>query len=190
MSQQISKLERETRTVLFERRGRGVVLTDAARASAQQVLSRVEWAEVALEEQRGQVVGRLVVAAFATAVRGLLPGALADLALRYTELDVRLVETDPYLAAELVARGEVDLAVVLDWRGTPVPIPDTVSQESFGKDPLDLLLAVDHPLAALPVVTVTDLLGQGVPVRNVSPAANESDRPGQSRCDPSIEPGP
>ncbi|MDX6251545.1 MAG: hypothetical protein QOF10_4905, partial [Kribbellaceae bacterium] len=30
VSQQLAKLERETRTVLVERRGRGIVLTDAA----------------------------------------------------------------------------------------------------------------------------------------------------------------
>src|SRR5690348_7467120 len=105
ISQQIAKLERETRTVLLERQGRGVVLTDAARelaATAQRVLALVEQAEVRLEEQRGRAVGRLLVAAFATGARGLLPGALADLRVRCPDLDVRLLETDPYLAAELV----------------------------------------------------------------------------------------
>ena len=173
VSQQITKLERETRTVLLERQGRGVVLTDAARelaATAQQVLALVEQAEVTLEEQRGQAVGRLLLASFATAARGLLPGALADLHTRCPELDVRLLESDPYLAAELVARGEVDLALVQDWPTVPLPVQEGLSRLDLGDDPVDLLLRVEHPLAALAVVPVDRLCGQrwiSVPPGNI-----------------------
>ncbi|GAA1195541.1 DNA-binding transcriptional LysR family regulator [Kitasatospora gansuensis] len=173
ISQQIAKLERETRTVLLERQGRGVALTDAARAladTAQQVLALVEQAEVTLEEQRGEAVGRLVVAAFATGARGILPGALAELRERCPELDVRLLEVDPYLAAELVARGEVDLALVQDWPTVPLPIQDGLSRLDLGLDPVDLLLPAGHPLAALAVVPVGRLLGQrwiSVPPGNI-----------------------
>ena len=163
ISQQITKLERETRTALLEKRGRGVVLTDAARelaAAAEQVLALVESAEVALEERRGQVSGRLVVAAFATAARGLMPSVLADLTARYPELELRLLESDPYLMAELVGRGEVDLAVVQDWSNTPLPVPEGVARLALGEDPVDVLLPAGHPLTALPELTVADLAGQ------------------------------
>lgn len=163
VSQQITKLERETRTPLLEKRGRGVVLTDAARelaATAERVLALVETAEVSLEERRGQVSGRLVLGAFATAARGLLPGVLADLSGRHPDLELRLLESDPYPAAELVARGEVDLAVVQDWPNTPLPVPEGVARLSLGEDPVDLLLPAGHPLAALPELSVTDLTGQ------------------------------
>ncbi|WP_407988282.1 LysR family transcriptional regulator [Kitasatospora sp. CMC57] len=173
VSQQIAKLERETRTVLLERQGRGVALTDAARTladTAQQVLALVEQAEVTLEEQRGEAVGRLVVAAFATGARGILPGALAELRERCPDLDVRLLEVDPYLAADLVARGEVDLALVQDWPTVPLPIQDGLSRLDLGIDPVDLLLPAGHPLAALAVVPVGRLLGQrwiSVPPGNI-----------------------
>lgn len=173
VSQQISKLERETRTVLLERQGRGVVLTDAARelaATAQRVLALVEQAEVTLEEQRGQAVGRLLMAAFATGARGLLPGALADLRAGCPELDVRLLETDPYLAVELVSRGEVDLGLVQDWPTVPLPVPEGLSRLALGEDPVDLLLRAEHPLAELTVVPVARLLGQrwiSVPPGNI-----------------------
>ncbi|WP_405019383.1 LysR family transcriptional regulator [Kitasatospora sp. NBC_00070] len=173
VSQQIAKLERETRTVLLERQGRGVALTDAARAlaeTAQQVLALVEQAEVTLEEQRGEAVGRLVVAAFATGARGILPGALAELRERCPELDVRLLEVDPYLAADLVARGEVDLALVQDWPTVPLPVQDGLSRLDLGVDPVDLLLPAGHPLADLAVVPVGRLLGQrwiSVPPGNI-----------------------
>ncbi|MFJ1707959.1 LysR substrate-binding domain-containing protein [Kitasatospora sp. NPDC088346] len=173
VSQQIAKLERETRTVLLERQGRGVVLTDAARRladTAQQLLALVEEAEVTLEEQRGQAVGRLLIAAFATGARGLLPPVLADLRQRCPELDVRLLESDPYLAAELVARGEVDLALVQDWPTVPLSVPAGVSRLDLGPDPVDLLLPAGDPLTELAVVPVARLLGQrwiSVPPGNI-----------------------
>ncbi|WP_329568171.1 LysR family transcriptional regulator [Kitasatospora sp. NBC_01266] len=173
ISQQISKLERETRTVLLERQGRGVVLTDAAQelaATAQRLLALVEQAEVTLEHQRGQAVGRLRVAAFATGARGLLPGVLAELRQTCPELEVRVLETDPYLATELVARGEVDLGLVQDWASVPLPIPEGLSRLNLGLDPVDLVLRAEHPLAALPVVPVAELRGQrwtSVPPGNI-----------------------
>ncbi|GAA2155385.1 LysR family transcriptional regulator [Kitasatospora kazusensis] len=173
VSQQIAKLERETRTVLLERQGRGVVLTDAARElseTAQRVLALVEQAEVTLEEQRGQAVGRLLVAAFATGARGLLPGVLADLRDRCPELDVRLLESDPYPAAELVARGEVDLALVQDWPNVPLPVQEGLSRLDLGNDPVDVLLRAEDPLAEPAVVPVARLCGQrwiSVPPGNI-----------------------
>lgn len=83
VSQQITKLERETRTTLLERRGRGVALTDEARhlaGTAEELLAIVERAETTLEERRGQPTGRLTIAAFPSAARGLMPGVLAELA--------------------------------------------------------------------------------------------------------------
>ncbi|MFE2351611.1 LysR family transcriptional regulator [Kitasatospora cineracea] len=173
ISQQIAKLERETRTVLLERQGRGIQLTDAARQladTAQRVLALVEQAEVTLEEQRGRPAGRLLVAAFPTAARGLLPAVLAELHGTCPELDVRLLESDPYPAAELVARGEVDLAVVQDWATVPLPVQDGLDRLDLGTDPVDLLLPAGHPLAALDAVPVTALRGQrwiSVPPGNI-----------------------
>jgi DNA-binding transcriptional LysR family regulator len=173
VSQQITKLERETRTTLLEKRGRGVVLTDAAQelaGAAQQVLALVEQAEMSLEQRRGAVSGRLSLAAFATAARGLLPGVLADLSSRFPELELRLLESDPYLMTELVARGEIDLAVVQDWPNTPLAVPEGIARCALGDDPVDVLLHADDPLAALPLLTVHDLAGRpwtSVPAGNI-----------------------
>ncbi|MER6302355.1 LysR family transcriptional regulator [Kitasatospora sp. NPDC001539] len=173
VSQQIAKLERETRTVLLERQGRGVVLTDAARelaTTAQAVLGLVEQAEVRLEEQRGQAVGRLLVAAFPSGARGLMPAVLAGLRRRCPELDVRLLECDPYPAAELVARGEVDLALVQDWPSVPLPVQEGLARLDLGTDPVDLLVPDGDELAALDAVPVERLCGRrwiSVPPGNI-----------------------
>ncbi|NWF28439.1 LysR family transcriptional regulator [Streptomyces sp. PKU-EA00015] len=160
VSQQIAKLERETRTTLLERQGRGVRLTDEAQqlaATAQQLLSLVEEAEVRLEEQRGMPSGRLAVACFASAARGLMPLALADLARRHPALDARLQELDPHLSVDLVSRGAIDLAVAHDWDIAPMPAPPGVEQALIGDDLCDVLVPAGHPLAAEESVRRADL---------------------------------
>lgn len=163
VSQQIAKLERETRTTLLERQGRGVRLTDEARqlaATAQQLLSLVEEAEVRLEEQRGVPSGRLAIACFASAARGLIPLVLADLARRHPALDARLQELDPHLSVDLVARGAIDLAVAHDWDIAPMPAPPGVEQAVIGDDLCDVLVPADHPMAGEKSVRREDLGGE------------------------------
>ncbi|MPY64105.1 LysR family transcriptional regulator [Streptomyces spongiae] len=163
VSQQIAKLERETRTVLLERQGRGVRLTEHAQhlaATAQELLAIVERAETELEERRGVPAGRLTIAAFASAARGLMPGVLADLAGRHPALDTRLTEVDPHLSVDLVAKGAVDMAVAHDWDIAPLPAPPGVEHAVIGDDLSDLLVPAGHPFAARPSVRRTDLKGQ------------------------------
>ncbi|MFI9646024.1 LysR family transcriptional regulator [Streptomyces sp. NPDC052040] len=163
VSQQIAKLERETRTTLLEREGRGVRLTDEARqlaATAQELLAIVERAETDLEERRGVPAGRLAVAAFPSAARGLMPGVLADLARHHPALDARLTEVDPHLSVDLVAKGMVDLAVVHDWDIAPLPAPAGVEQAVLGDDLCDLLVPAGHPFAGRTAVTREELGGE------------------------------
>jgi DNA-binding transcriptional LysR family regulator len=163
VSQQINKLERETRTTLLERRGRGVTLTDEARhlaSTAAELFAIVERAETTLEERRGQPTGRLVVGAFASSARGLLPGVLAELAARHPTLDVRLREVDPHLSVDLVARGVIDLAVAHDWDIAPLPAPEGVEQAVIGDDFCDLLVPAGHRFAERATVRRADLAGQ------------------------------
>lgn len=163
VSQQIAKLERETRTTLLERRGRGIRLTDEAQQlalTAQELMSIVEAAEVRLEERRGEPAGRLAVACFASAARGLMPGVLADLADRHPALDVRMQEIDPHLSIDLVARGAVDLAVAHDWDIAPLPTPPGLEQAVIGTDLCDLLVPAGHRLTAADSVRREELGGE------------------------------
>jgi DNA-binding transcriptional LysR family regulator len=163
VSQQIAKLERETRTVLLEREGRGVRLTAEARqlaATAQELMAIVERAETDLERRRGLPSGRLTLAAFPSAARGLLPGVLAELARRHPALDARLTEVDPHLSVDLVAKGAVDLAVAHDWDIAPLPAPAGVEQAVIGDDLCDLLVPAGHPFAGRTAVRREELGGE------------------------------
>lgn len=163
VSQQITKLERETRSVLLERDGRGVRLTAEARQlalAAQEILAVMERAETELEQRRGVPSGLLTLVAFASAARGLLPGVLAELTVRHPALDVRLSEVDPHLSVDMVAKGAVDVAVVHDWDIAPLPLPLGVEQAVIGDDPCTLLVPRAHPFAGRSSVRRAELGGQ------------------------------
>src|SRR3954452_6690718 len=95
VSQHLAKLERETGSTLVEKDGRGLRLTGAGRvlaAHAAKVLAAVEGAETALPAHHDTVTGRLVIAAFPTACRGLAPLALARLTAGHPALEPTLRE--------------------------------------------------------------------------------------------------
>jgi DNA-binding transcriptional LysR family regulator len=163
VSQQIAKLERETRTDLLDRQAGKVALTPSGHALAQaaaEVIAVLERAEAELEERRGLPRGELVLAAFPTACRGFVAAALAELGRRYEGLECRLVEVDPSRALTLVAQGEVDLAVVHDWDNAPLPLPPSLTEAAIGEDFADITLPEGHPLAGREVLASTDLLGE------------------------------
>ncbi|WP_405837890.1 LysR family transcriptional regulator [Streptomyces sp. NBC_01518] len=150
VSQQMSKLEREVGQQLLAKNGRGVRLTDAGRLLAEhagRILSQVELAQADLEAQRGQVVGELRISAFPTAARGLFPTALAALRARHPALRVRSTELEPENGIAGVVRGDLDLAVVLDWYNKPMPLPDGLVKAPILDDPADVAMPAGHPLA-------------------------------------------
>ncbi|MCX3058508.1 LysR family transcriptional regulator [Streptomyces beihaiensis] len=163
VSQQIQKLERETRTTLLERAGRGVRLTDDAHqlvATARELMAIVERAETGIEERRGVPAGRLSIASFPSAARGLLPGALAALAVEHPAVDAHLSEVDPHLSVDLVAKGAVDLVVAHDWDIAPLPSPAGLEQVVLGDDLCDLLVPDGHRLAGQKTVRREQLGGE------------------------------
>lgn len=162
VSQQLAKLERETGQKLLERNGRGVRLTDAAEllvAHADRILSLVERAKADLEAHRGSVVGQLSVAAFPTAVRGLMPAALRSLRAEHPDLRVLLNEEDPMRSMPLVSRGDFDMAVVQDWNNDPIPLPDGLHKGVICDDVADVALPESHPLAHRDSIDLEELAG-------------------------------
>ncbi|WP_230859183.1 LysR family transcriptional regulator [Actinoplanes aureus] len=149
ISQQISKLERETGATLVEKDGRRLRLTEAGRVladHAERVLTSMDEAEAALAAHRDTVTGRLTVAAFATACRALLPHALQRLATDHPQLTTGLIEVNPHEGLELLRRGHVDLAVLDDWPEVGLRYPDCVTKVEIGADHADLIVPSDHRL--------------------------------------------
>ncbi|MER7571765.1 LysR family transcriptional regulator [Streptomyces sp. NPDC126514] len=162
VSQQMSKLEREVGQRLLAKNGRGVRLTDAGRLLAEhaaRILSQVELAQADLEAQRGQVAGELRLAAFPTAARGLFPAALAGLRTEHPALRLRSCELEPEQAVAGVVRGDLDLAVVLDWYNKPMPLPDGLVKAPLLDDPADVAMPVGHRFAGRDEVDLAEFAG-------------------------------
>ena len=150
VSQQLAKLERETGATLIEKDGRRLRLTEAGRVlagHAERVLSTVDEAEAALAAHRDTVVGRLTLAAFATACRALLPYALHRLATEHPQLSTGLVEVNPHEGLEKLRRGHVDLAVLDDWPEVALRYPAGITHVELGRDVADLVVPAGHRFA-------------------------------------------
>ncbi|MFI7543211.1 LysR substrate-binding domain-containing protein [Actinoplanes sp. NPDC049599] len=150
VSQQLAKLERETGATLIEKDGRRLRLTEAGRVlagHAERVLSTVDEAEAALAAHRDTVIGRLTVAAFATACRALLPYALHRLATDHPQLATGLVEVNPHEGLEVLRRGHVDLAVLDDWPEVALRYPPGITHVEIGRDVADLIVPTGHRFA-------------------------------------------
>ncbi|HVK23489.1 MAG TPA: LysR substrate-binding domain-containing protein [Actinokineospora sp.] len=160
VSQQMAKLEREARCALIERHGRRVRLTEEGKLlarHAERILGAVEEAEADLDERRGEVLGEFTVAAFPTAVRGLLPAVVVEMNERYPRLRLHLREVEPYDAIAQLGRGDVDLVIAQDWVNVPIAIPERLRSRDIGQDPVDVALPASHRLVDRPVLTPADL---------------------------------
>ncbi|MDF8265933.1 LysR family transcriptional regulator [Luteipulveratus flavus] len=160
VSQQIGKLEREVRSPLLERAGRGVILTDAGLVLADatdSILTTTEQASADLEELRSGVAGTLRVLCFPTAIRGLVGPALGE--LRRTTPDLTVLMEETWIrTTERIEAGHADLAIAHDWVDSPIDLPAHLSQAPLMEDPVDVLLPAEHPLAGRDDVLIDDLL--------------------------------
>ncbi|OIV37797.1 LysR family transcriptional regulator [Mangrovactinospora gilvigrisea] len=121
VSQQLSALEREAGVALLERTGRRVVLTPAGTGlarHAEALLERMERAEAELAAGAGRAgvpAGTVRLGAFPTVARGVVVGALAELARECPLLEVRVEEVDPAGVADAVRGGELNAALVHEY---------------------------------------------------------------------------
>lgn len=122
VSQGIAALARETGTTLLEPDGRRVRLTPAGRRLAEHavtILAAVDAARHDLDPA-AEPQGTLRVAGFASAIRRSLLPAIDDLRSSHPGIEVRIHEHEPLEAFDLLARDEVDLALVYDYDLAPV----------------------------------------------------------------------
>jgi DNA-binding transcriptional LysR family regulator len=121
VSQGIAALARDVGTPLVEPDGRRVRLTPAGRRLAEHavtILAAVDSARLDLDPG-AEPVGVLRVAGFASAIRSSLLPAIDDLRTTHPGIDVRVLEHEPLESFDLLARDEVDLALVYDYDLAP-----------------------------------------------------------------------
>jgi DNA-binding transcriptional LysR family regulator len=157
LSHQIARLERELGAKLFERTSRRVRLTPAGGAflpAARQCLDAAERAVAELAAAVGEVRGRLAVGLIPTVAAVDIPGALSDFRRRYPEVRISLRVGASDDLAEEVRQGTIELAFL--GLPTTARLQGVVAHE-LARDRLVAVVALDHPLANEPTVSLRRL---------------------------------
>ncbi|MBP7951337.1 MAG: LysR family transcriptional regulator [Verrucomicrobiales bacterium] len=158
LSQQILKLEEELGEALFERRPRGVALTQAGQAlapSARSILLEADEAQRRVREARGDIRGTVTLGVLPTIAPYLLPDLLRQFSEKYPDAGVVVQEDTTARLLMALDATEVDLALL----SLPVDAPFVAITRLF-EDELLLAVPPEHRLAALPNVTLPDLSGE------------------------------
>lgn len=145
VSQHLRSLEEELGVLLFERRGRRIVPTEAAlvfHPYARQAIQVLETGRQALEEYLGLVRGKLKMAGSTIPAHYILPGIMARFHARFPGVDMLLEVGDTQWVVDRVKGADVEIGFVgakLEQEG--------LSFEPFARDELVLVVPPDHKLA-------------------------------------------
>lgn len=161
LSHQIQMLEAEVGARLLERSKRWVRLTEAGKLfldDARRVLSLSEQAmQTARRAERGEAGELRVGFTFSTPLTPLFAATINRYRQRYPGVTLTLKEMSTLGQIDAIANRELDLGLVRPPEST---LPDSIQLTELRRDPLVMVLPLDHPLAARPSVAVRDLQGQ------------------------------
>ncbi|WP_435198106.1 LysR family transcriptional regulator [Janibacter sp. GS2] len=163
VSQMVKRLEQRTGTVLVEKVGRSVRLTEAGAVLARHaspVLAALDAAEEEVAAIAGLRAGRVRLMAFPSSSVTLVPRALAAVRAGYPDLSVQFTEAEPPESIAALRAGDVDLAVAFSYDGSEIARGEDL--EGFAVHPLldeevRVALPREHPLASQDIVSMTDL---------------------------------
>jgi DNA-binding transcriptional LysR family regulator len=149
VSRQIAALEAEFGVRLLDRMPRGIALTEQGRVllgHAEAILTRVDDAHRDVQAIGNASMGRLRVAAFATAVVTLVPRALARIRRAFPGVELTLVEGLSARLIERLAADEADVAVLSC--AIDQPIDDArLELHHLLDEPMFVAVPLGHPLA-------------------------------------------
>jgi DNA-binding transcriptional LysR family regulator len=156
ISRQITKLEDSVGVALFERRPRGMVLSDAGQVLAAYARRTILEADRVLSEignQDALTHSMVRIASPEGFSLAFLPMAIASFRECYPGVRFRLQVGSPIEATQRVRDGDTDLALTLSL--TP---EKNVKVEHSERSPIYALMSADHPLATRSEVTLSDLI--------------------------------
>lgn len=148
ISKRVALLEQQLECELFDRIGRHVGLTEAGRAllpHAKGVINQLRAAHQAVRDLSGDVAGDLRLATSHHIGLHRLPPVLSRFSKAFPEVHIDIDFMDSEQAYDLIMQGKVELAVV-----TLAPDTDpSIITTRVWHDPLDVMVAPEHPLAGL-----------------------------------------
>ena len=162
VSQQLKLLQSQLGVTLVERVGRGVRLTDAGRAladSAVEVATALARAEAAWQSYRGDVGGVVRLAAFHSAGELLVPGLLERLRA-FPTIAVETYDEDVLQNDFAALAADYDIVVAHRSDDVEQQQPALLVVRPLMREPLDVALPLDHPLASRSRLTPSDVIGE------------------------------
>lgn len=169
VSQQLKAATREFGCALAEPAGRGLRLTAAGKllaAGGRDVASAIAHVQADWESYLGDAAGEVHLAGLPSALTMLLPSALTQLAATHPAITVATHDVDlaEHEFAGLTA--DVDIAIAHSLV-SPRPVgTDGLTVEPLSREPIDVAVATDHPLADRIELSPDDLVDSqwiGVP---------------------------
>ena len=139
VSQQLRILEAEAGVSLLEPDGRRIRLTEAGQMlvrHADTITAAIDAAEAELAATKTEITGSLRIAAFPTAARAVLPGAIAQLGRDHPRLTVTLRDTETAESLAALRLDEVDLAVVDVYDDATQIVEPAIELVELSEDPL------------------------------------------------------
>lgn len=155
VSQQIKALEQALGLRLFERKGRGIVLTQAGEVllvHAERLLSQLARTAPVVEEIRALQRGSVVIGASTSAGTYVVPALLGAFHARYPHLRVTLTVVNRRTIEEYLLAHRIDLAVI-----SFVEQQERFTLEFLQPHELVIVAPHGHPLAGHKQLTLHDL---------------------------------
>ncbi|MFN3579014.1 MAG: LysR family transcriptional regulator [Pseudomonas sp.] len=156
ISKRIATLEQQLQARLFDRIGRHISLTEPGRAlkpRAEQILAALQDTRRALGNLSTHVQGKLRIATSHHIGLHRLPPVLRAYTSQYPDVALDIDFLDSEVAYGKVLHGEIELAII-----TLAPtVEEPVRASLIWDDPLEFVVAPDHPLAAQPTVSLSQL---------------------------------
>lgn len=184
VSQQLAKLEREAGHPLLEPRGRSVRLTHAGRVlagHADRLITQLAAAQADLADLGNEVLGPLRIGGVGSAVRTLLPDALANLTAEHPRLTPTVVDGEAVDLVPLLINGALDLLLVESWANRPLAVPEGVRLRTLVSEDVYVALSEHHPLSDRDTIDLADLTDT---VWACCPRARSRTRPWSRPCAP------
>jgi DNA-binding transcriptional LysR family regulator len=162
VSLHVAQLERELECGLLVRGARGVHPTAPGAIlieRAERLLADAHLTAIAVREAAG-LVRSLRLGSFPSAAQLLVPEALATMRNAHPDLDITLHHYEPPDGLSQLTAGDVDAVVTHRYPGVTWAPPTGVRVTTLGRDPLLLMVPVNHWLAGRSRVDIETLAGE------------------------------
>lgn len=143
VSQQIARLESEEGVQVLDRGPRGVTLTPAGRVfaeSAERIEAELVEARKAIATLAGEVSGRVVIAAFRTAIRAVVGPASTVVSERHPGVELVIEEREPAVALRRLREGDADIVLLERDEDADATVPRGVRDTVLLEEPWRLVV--------------------------------------------------